>query len=73
MAGLSLVYGLIAIFPNPRLWMANASANSGMLVQALVMLLIYGVPAWAVTYLLYGLLGIPGVERPGKRRPIRAR
>lgn len=67
LAGLSLVYYLLAIFPNPRLWLTNATANSGMLVMAVVMLIIYGLPAWAVTYLLFGLLGIPEQDR--RKRP----
>ena len=68
MAGLGLIYYAIAIFPNPALWMANATANSGMLVMAVVMLIIYGLPAWALAYLGFGLLGIPDVERPGRSR-----
>lgn len=58
-AGLFLVYDLIAVFPSPRLWVANSTTNSGMLVQALVMLVIYGLPAWAVTYLSLACLGYP--------------
>ena len=70
LAGLGLVYYLIAIFPSPRLWLANATANSGMLVMALVMLILYGLPAWALVYLGFGLLGIPNLERPGRGRSI---
>ncbi len=65
---LAAVYSLIAVVPNPRLWMANATANSGMLVMALVMSVLYGLPAWALAYLFFGLLGIPDVERPGRSR-----
>ena len=68
MAGLGLIYYLIAIFPNPSLWMSNATANSGMLVMAVVMLILYGLPAWALAYLFFGLLGIPDVDRPGPSR-----
>lgn len=70
-AGLGLVYYLIAIFPSPRLWLANATANGGMLVMALVMLIIYGLPAWALVHIGFGLLGVPDVERPGRGRPTR--
>lgn len=69
--GLSLIYYLIAVFPSPQLWVANATANSGMLVQALIMLIIYGLPAWAVVYLIFGLLGIPSVERQGNSHQVR--
>ena len=68
LAGLSLIYYLIAIFPSPRLWLSNATANSGMLVQAVVLLLLYGLPAWAMAYMAFGLLGIPDVERPHRPR-----
>lgn len=71
LAGLGLVYYLIAVFPSPRLWLANATANGGMLVMALVMLLIYGLPAWAMVHIGFGLLGVPDAERPGRRRPPR--
>ena len=63
MAGLGLIYYLIAIFPNPALWMSNATSNLSMLVMAVVMMIIYGLPAWALCYLLFGLLGIPETER----------
>ncbi len=62
MAGLSLIYYLIAIFPNPALWMSNTTSNLSMLVMVVVMLIIYGLPAWAMCYLLLGLLGIPEVD-----------
>lgn len=68
-AGLALVYSAIAVIPNPRLWLANATANSGMLVQAVVLLLLYGLPAWALVYLAFGFLNIPDLDRRDRRGP----
>ncbi len=68
LAGLGLVYYLLAIFPNPSLWVANATANGAMLFMSVVMLILYGLPAWAMAYLFFGLLGIPDVDRPGPSR-----
>ena len=68
LAGLSLIYYLIAVFPSPRLWWANATANAGMLVQAVVMLILYGLPAWAVAYMAFGFLNIPDLDRHDRLR-----
>ena len=66
LACLSLIYYLLAIFPNPRMWLANARADNGMLVQAVVMAILYGLPAWALAYLFFGLLDIPKVDHRGR-------
>lgn len=62
-AALGLAYYPIAVSPAPSLWPANATADGGMLVQALSLAVLYGVPAWALAYLVFGLLGIPEDRR----------
>ena len=64
LVGLALAYYLMAISPDPARWLSNARSGPAHLVMALVLLVLYGAPAWAITYLAFGLLNIPDPDRP---------
>ncbi len=67
LAGLSLHHYITFVAPDPAKWMYNMTASGFAPFMTAITFVVFGAPAWVLTYLLFGLLGIPNSGRPRSR------